>query len=164
VQVRQIDDRRWMLVLDRGEELISTVTDFLATRGIRGGFVRGLGALRNHTVAWYDLERQEYAKRTFDENMELGNLTGSVGVVGDKPFFHAHVTVSGPELIAFTGHLVKGEVAVTAELLVEDFGIELLRLPDEEVGLNLFRFEVPAAAEEPDGEPSGPDEAAGGGS
>lgn len=143
MQARQIDGTRWMLVLDRGEELVGTVTEFLVQHEVRGGFVKGLGALRNLTIAWYDLEKQEYLKRTFEENMELSNLSGSIGVVEDKPFLHAHVTVSGPELIAFAGHLVKGEVAVTAELLLEAFHAELPRVPNEEVGLNLFRLNPP---------------------
>jgi len=141
LQSKDVGDGRWVLVLDRGEELMSTVTEFLAEKDIRGGFVTGIGALVNHTVAYYDLAGQEYLKRTFEEIMELGSLTGSIGVVDGNPFFHAHVTVSGPELIAFTGHLVRGEVAVTAELLVTDLGLELPREPDEEIGLKLFRWE-----------------------
>jgi predicted DNA-binding protein with PD1-like motif len=148
VQARQIDTHRWILVLDRGEEIVGTVTGFLEDHDIKGGFVTGLGALVNHTVGYYDLQAKEYLKRTFEEVMELGNLTGSIGTVDGKPFLHAHVTVSGPELIAFTGHLVKGEVGVTAELLLTAFHEELPRLPDEDVGLNLFRL-VDEPAETP---------------
>lgn len=151
MQSRQLDSEsgggRWILVLDRGEELIGTVTEFLAEKDIRGGLVTGIGALMNHTLGYYSLEGREYLKRTFEENMELGNLTGTVGFVDGSPFLHAHVTVSGPELIAFTGHLVKGEVAVTAELIVTDFGVELPREEDDDIGLKLFRWEpkpVPA--------------------
>ena len=155
MQARQIDERRHLLVLDRGEEVIATVTEFLVANGIRGGFVTGLGALVNHTLAWYDLAKKEYLKRTFEEVMELGNLTGSIGAVDGKPFLHAHVTVSGPELIAFSGHLVRGEVGVTVELLLTDFGQELPRLPDEEVGLSLFRLEPPEEEAEDDEEGDG---------
>lgn len=160
MQARQIDGTRWMLVLDRGEELVATVTEFLVQHEVRGGFVKGLGSLRNLTLAWYDLPKQEYLKRTFEEVMELANLSGSIGVVEDKPFLHAHVTVAGPELIAFAGHLVKGEVAVTAELLVEAFHAELPRVPDDEVGLSLFRLNPPedAAGAEAEDE-AGEDEA-----
>ena len=158
MQSKDVGNGRWVLVLDRGEELMSTVTEFLAEKDIRGGFVTGVGALTNHTVGYYDLAEQEYLKRTFEEIMELGNLTGSIGVVDGSPFLHAHVTVSGPELIAFTGHLVKGEVAVTAELLVTDLGVELPRELDEEIGLKLFRWEPkpePEAPEEGDGGENG---------
>jgi predicted DNA-binding protein with PD1-like motif len=157
VQAKQVGKSRWVLVLDRGEELLETVTGFLEEHGILGGFVTGLGALRDITLGYYDLEEREYQKRHFDEVMELGNLTGSIGAVDGKPFLHAHATCSGPELIAFSGHLFSGEVAATAEVIVADFGVELPREADEEIGLKLFRLvphEAPEAAED-DGEDAG---------
>jgi predicted DNA-binding protein with PD1-like motif len=138
VQVKELPLSRYLLVLDRDEELVSTVTAFLEERGILGGNVTGIGALKNHTMGFFDVEKQEYLKRTFEENMELGNLTGTIGTVDGKPFLHAHATVCGPELIAFTGHLFKGEVAVTAELTITDFETELPRAEDEDLGLKLF--------------------------
>jgi predicted DNA-binding protein with PD1-like motif len=141
-----------VVVLDRGEELMGALTGFLAEKDIRGGTVTGIGALVNHTVGYYDLETKEYLKRTFEENMEMGNLTGTIGTVDGSPFLHAHVTVSGPELIAFTGHLVKGEVAVTAELFVTDYGVELPREMDEDIGLKLFRWEPKPEPEKSDEE------------
>ena len=138
MQVKELPFCRYLLVLDRDEELVSTVTAFLEERKILGGTVSGIGALKNHTMGFFDVEKQEYLKRTFEENMELGNLTGTIGTVDGKPFLHAHATVCGPELIAFTGHLFKGEVAVTAELTVTDFETELPRAEDEDLGLKLF--------------------------
>ena len=148
MQVKELPASRYLLVLDRDEELVSTVTAFLAERGIMGGTVTGIGALKNHTLGFFDIESQEYLKRTFEENMELGNLTGTIGSVDGKPFLHAHATVCGPELIAFTGHLFKAEVAVTAELIVTDFETDLPRTLDEDFGLNLFRVTPPDESEE----------------
>jgi predicted DNA-binding protein with PD1-like motif len=151
VQVRRVAKRRWLLVLARGEELVSTVTGFLEEEGILGGHLTGLGALRNHTLAYFDVEKKEYLKRTFEEPMELGSLVGTVGSVDGKPVLHAHATVAGPELIAFSGHLIKGEVAVTAELLVTNFEQDLPREEDEETGLKLFSL----GPEEEDGKAEG---------
>lgn len=140
-------------MLERGEEVVGTVTDFLEEQEIKGGFITGVGALRGITLGYYDLEAKEYLKREFEEVMELGNLTGSIGTVDGKPFLHAHATLSGPELIAFSGHLFSAEVAITAELIVADFGVDLPRETDEEVGLKLFRIEpVEESGEEPPAE------------
>ena len=49
---------------------------------------------------------------------------------------------------AFTGHLFKGEVAVTAELTLTDFEIELPRAEHEEFGLKLFDLAPPHESEE----------------
>ena len=141
MQTRDLGAGRHLLVLDRGEELIATITAFLKEGGIVGGSVTGIGAICDITLAYFDLEKKEYLKRTFDEVMELTSLIGTIGTVDGKPFLHAHATACGPELIAFTGHLVKADVAVTAEVVVTDFGTELPREEDEEVGLMLFRLE-----------------------
>jgi predicted DNA-binding protein with PD1-like motif len=148
VQVRELPNHRYLLVLCRDEEIISTVTAFLGERGIRGGNVIGIGSLRNPTLGFFDVDRQEYVKRTFEESMELGNFTGTIGTVSGKPFLHAHATVCGPELIAFTGHLFKGEVAVTAELTVTDFETDLPRTEDDDLGLKLFHLALQDDSEE----------------
>jgi len=148
VQVKELPQSRYLLVLDRDEEIVSTVTSFLEERGILGGTVTGIGAVKNHTMGFFDVEKQEYLKRTFEENMELGNLTGTIGAVDGKPFLHAHATVCGPELIAFTGHLFKGEVAVTAELMITDFETELPRVEHEDFGLKLFQLAPKDLSEE----------------
>ena len=140
MQVKELPLSRYLLVLDRDEEIVSTVTSFIQERGILGGTVTGIGAVKNHTMGFFDVEKKEYVKRTFEENMELGSLTGTIGTVDGKPFLHAHATVCGPELIAFTGHLFKGEVAVTAELIITDFETELPRSEHEDFGLKLFRL------------------------
>ena len=114
-----------------------------------GGTVTGIGAVKDHTLGFFDVEKREYLKRTFEENMELGNLTGTIGTVDGKPFLHAHATVCGPELIAFTGHLFKAEVAVTAELTITDFETELPRAEDEDLGLKNIRIVVTWAGKEP---------------
>ena len=143
MQTRDLGAGRHLLVLDRGEELISTITDFLGERGIVGGSVTGIGAIRDHTLAYFDRDKKEYLKRTFEEVMELGSLIGTIGTLDGEPFLHVHATACGPELIAFTGHLMKAEVAVTVELLLTDFGVELPRALDEGSGLNLFSLAPP---------------------
>ncbi len=140
MQAKQVGKRRWVLVLERGEELVGTVTAFLEEREIYGGYVVGIGAVKNHELGYFDIEKKEYVKRTFEEVMELGSLLGTIGRFEGKPFLHAHVTVSGPELIAFSGHLMKAEVAITVELMLTDFQKELPRETDEETGLHFFRL------------------------
>lgn len=138
MQVKELPQSRYLLVLDQDEEIVAAVTSFIEERGILGGNVTGIGSVKNHTLGFFDVEKQEYLKRTFEENMEMGNLTGTIGTVDGKPILHAHATVCGPELIAFTGHLFKGEVAVTVELTVTDFKTELPRAEHEDFGLKLF--------------------------
>jgi uncharacterized protein len=140
LQVRQFGKHRWVLVVDRGEEIIASLAAFLEEKGIRGGFVLGIGAIRNIQLGFFDAERKEYARRTFEESMELGSFFGVISCSDGKPSVHAHVSVSGPELIAFTGHLFRAEAAVSVELVLTDFEDEIPRQPDKDTGLKLIRF------------------------
>ncbi len=146
MQVKQAGKRRYVVVIERGEEILGTLLAFLEERKIAGGQVTGLGAVRGVTLGFFDLEKKEYAKRTFEEPMELGNLVGLLGVADGKPFVHAHATVAGPEMIALTGHLMRAEVSIAVECVVTDFDEELPRILDPKNGLRMFRFDGGAEA------------------
>jgi predicted DNA-binding protein with PD1-like motif len=123
-----------------GEEVIAGVTSFLEEQDIRGGFLSGIGAVKGLVLGYFDTEKKEYAKRNFDEVMELGNLSGLVGYSDGKPVPHLHATVAGPEMISFTGHLFRAEAAVAVEIVLTDLGEEIPRVQDKDTGLKLIRL------------------------
>jgi predicted DNA-binding protein with PD1-like motif len=143
MQVRALDGWGWFVVLDVGDEIVESLTSLAARESIRGAHVSGIGGLRSVTLGFFDPAEQEYRKRTFEEPLELGALVGNLGLVEDKPFLHAHATVSGPELIAYTGHLVEAVIGVTGELLVQNLPCALPRRLDEAIGLKLIDLETP---------------------
>ena len=73
---------------------------------------------------------------SFEEPMEIGNLTGNVSKMDGKRFVHCHITVAGPELIAFTGHLSRGVVGTAAEIYIRPTTETVLRLKDPDRGFN----------------------------
>jgi hypothetical protein len=127
-------------VIDRGEEVIASLTSFLEERDIRGACLSGIGAVKDIVLGYFDVEKKEYAKRTFDEVMELGNLSGLTGFADGKPVPHLHATVAGPEMISFTGHLFRAEAAVAVEIVLTDLSDEIPRVPDKDTGLKLVRL------------------------
>jgi predicted DNA-binding protein with PD1-like motif len=142
MQVSPLDDWGWFVVLEAGEEIVESLASLAEREGIQGAHVSGLGAVREVTLGFFDPEAKEYRKRSFEEPMEVGNLVGNLGRVDGKPLLHAHATVCGPELIAFTGHLFRGVVGVTAEILVRKLPRALRREMNETVGLRLIDLDV----------------------
>ena len=136
-----------LVVLEPGEEIVASVGEAAAAHQIRAGWVSGIGSVSEVELAFFDPDGKEYHPRLFEEPMEIGNLTGNISRMEDESHVHLHATVCGPELIAFSGHLFSGTVAVTVELVLADFGVELPREPDEEVGLKLFQLEPPEEEE-----------------
>ena len=124
--------------LEKGEEVLSTLAEFVREQKIQGGSIQGLGAVKNLELGLYDPHRQEYLKRTFEEDMELGNLTGNISLFEGDPVLHCHATAAAADLQAYTGHLFSATVAVTVECIITPFPIPITRLRDEEIGLNLL--------------------------
>jgi predicted DNA-binding protein with PD1-like motif len=141
MQVAKLDDGGWFVVLEVGEEILESLTSLAEEEGIQGAQVAGLGAVREATLGFFDPVEKRYLERTFEEPMEIGNLVGNLGTVDGKPFLHAHATICGPELIAYTGHLFRGVIGVTGELHVRPLSCALTRELDEAVGLKLIRLD-----------------------
>ena len=131
-------DDTCILRLEKGEEVLSTLTDFVRENDIRGGAILGLGAIRDLELGLYDPHEKTYIKRTFPEDMELGNLTGNISWFEGHPVLHCHVTVAAHDLKAYTGHLFSAVVAVTVECVIRPFSKKLTRARDEAIGLNLL--------------------------
>ena len=123
---------------------MASLLKMAADAGIEGGWLSGLGSLKDIELGYYDLPKRTYLKRHFDEDMELCGFTANLAMHGQERILHAHATVSGPELISFTGHLFEARVAVTAEFLVRDLGVRIDRADVPSVGLRLIQHEVGA--------------------
>lgn len=137
MQYRKVENG-YFLRLEKGEEVVSSIAQFAANEKISSGAFFGLGAINNFDLGYYDLEKRKYEKAHFVEDMEVGNITGNIASLDGKPFVHTHVTVSGKDLKAFTGHLFSAEVALTLEIFVFAFSAKVERKMNPEIGLNLL--------------------------
>jgi predicted DNA-binding protein with PD1-like motif len=121
MQSHHFGDGRYALRLDAGEDLIPTLSDFVAEAGIEAGVVSGLGSVDQIVLAFLDPETREYLKRRFDERMEVASLSGSISRLGDEPFVHLHAVVSPREMLAYAGHVHAAKVGAILEVFVTAF-------------------------------------------
>jgi predicted DNA-binding protein with PD1-like motif len=128
----------YLVRLVKGEEIIKTLSSFVDEQKILGGFVFGLGAFKDLTLGYFDSLKKEYIKKFIGDDLEFGNLTGSIAYLEGKPFVHAHVTAASPDLKAFCGHLFSATISATGEFMIIPFESKIERKPDPETGLNLL--------------------------
>jgi len=128
----------YLLRLVKGEEIIKTLSSFVDEQKILGGFVFGLGAFKDLTLGYYDSAKKEYIKKIIGDDLEFGNLTGSIAYVEGKPFVHAHVSVAGSDMKAFCGHLFSATISGTGEFMIIPSESKVERKPDPEMGLKLL--------------------------
>ncbi len=130
----------YLLVLDLGDEVISSLTRFAEQQGIRAGSFTGIGAVEKSTLAYYDLDQKKYLTREFADRMELVSLNGNFAFLNGKPFAHVHVIISDRNYVVYAGHLMKATISVTGEIYVTLVENPISRGPDETTGLNLIQW------------------------
>jgi predicted DNA-binding protein with PD1-like motif len=128
MQHHHFGDGRHVLRLDAGEELVATLRAFCQEQEITAGLVTGLGSVDQVILGFLDPELREYVRRRFEERMEVGSLTGSISMEGDKPFVHIHAVLAPREQLAYTGHIHEAKVGATLELFLTAFPGTLSRV------------------------------------
>lgn len=130
------------IVLSRGEELITTLTNFCADNKIEGATFTGIGAVERVKIGYYDLAKREYFFRDEAGIFEVASMQGNVALVDGKPFIHAHAVLSRcDETCECIGaHIKEAFVAVTLEVFLTPFNVAMSRELDDSVGLKLLKL------------------------
>lgn len=128
----------YMLRLEKGEEVVSTITGFVASENIQAGTIAGLGAVCDATIGYFSSHSKKYYQQSFEGEFELLSLTGNISWLDDKPVLHAHVVLSKPDYSLIGGHLFSAVVALTVEAHIRPFEPKIFRKLDKDIGLNLM--------------------------
>ncbi|MCE3234728.1 MAG: hypothetical protein K0Q50_908 [Vampirovibrio sp.] len=130
--------------LEKGADIVSSLEEFCAERGIKAAWINLLGALDKATISYYDQEKHQYFHRELTGDYEIISCSGNISLKDGKPFAHLHIVLSDTEYSAIGGHLWPNTVSVFAAefaifKLEGDTGAEdLVRCPDVETGLALW--------------------------
>ena len=132
----------FILVLKRGENVIEKISDCIKTLNIPGAALQGVGALEQPTLAYYNLEKQQYVNKTFPGVFELIALNGDIAYAKNHELvLHTHVVLGNDQYQAIGGHLISARVGVTAEITVIPLRGIVRRELDKETGLKLITAE-----------------------
>ena len=127
-----------VIVIQRGEEVISRITNYAREHSLKAAWVSGLGGAGTVTLGFYDIATKSYEWKALDTPLEILNLTGNLATVDGAPFWHVHGTFGGRDYQAIGGHVKELVVGLTCELLVTSLGTSLTRVFDDETGLKLL--------------------------
>ena len=133
--------RRYILSLDNHVSILEALTAFCKEKSIFCGKVSGLGAINSATFRFLDPATKQYVDKTFEEQMEITNLTGNISNKDNQVYLHIHLTCSRRDYTCVGGHMLDARINGTCELFVEDYYLTSAgRRSDEETGLNLYKF------------------------
>lgn len=120
----------YILRLEIGEELQETLRQFVDKVGIQGAFYSGIGTLTQVELAFFRRDTKSYERRFFNDDYELTALNGNLSFTDGVPSPHTHVTICDQNFATYSGHLVRGVISLTAEILVIDVALHLTRKED----------------------------------
>jgi predicted DNA-binding protein with PD1-like motif len=126
----------WVLRLDRGEEIVSTLAIWAQANAVLGGAISGIGSVGEAELGFFRRETSAYERRTFTGEHEILSLTGNLSLLEGTPFPHCHLILAGPDFVAHGGHLFRGVVTVTCEVHVMTSGKPIVRESRPDLGFH----------------------------
>jgi len=124
----------YLVRLDPGEEILSSISSFARARGIGSATIQGIGAASGITLGYFDRANKVYVKKSLEGEYELLSLTGNVSYFERAPWVHIHAVIAGRDFVATGGHLFSATVTVTAELALSVSRARIERVEDPAIG------------------------------
>lgn len=133
-------EKTFAIVFDKGDEVISGLTEFAKRNNLGGSHFTAIGAFSDVVLGYFDWEKKDYKRIPLKEQVEVLSLIGDIALQGSEPKVHAHVVVGKSDGTAHGGHLLKGHVRPTLEVILIESPRHLQRKTDEETGLALINL------------------------
>lgn len=131
------DDHAVILVLEKGEKLVESITKFAKLTGVNAASLQGLGALEEVELGFYNLHEKSYKRTTLKGDWELVALNGNITLKEGAPFVHVHAALGGEDFSLKGGHLFEAVVAVTCEISLFPHTTHIERHAHSGIGLAL---------------------------
>jgi len=131
-------ERTFAVVLDKGDEFISSMEQFAREYGLKGSHFTAIGACQDVVLGYFDRERQDYKRIPIMEQVEVLSLIGNIAISHREPKLHAHVVVGKSDGTAHGGHVLEAHAWPTLEVIVDEEPGHLQRHTDEETQLALL--------------------------
>jgi len=133
-------DSKYIIRLDKGEEVIESLKKFCSEQNICLGTVSGLGAADEITIGLFETKTKEYSPKEFTGDHELTSVLGNISMMDGCVYLHLHATIANAQCQVFGGHLSRALISATFEAVVEAIDGKVGRKYNEDIGLNLYDF------------------------
>jgi len=129
-----------IISLKKDQEVVEEITKYINQNNIESGLVIGLGALSQAELMLYDLGSKEYISKTIQGPLEVGSFHGIIARdPQENHHVHPHIVLSDKDFSTYCGHLKRGVVGATLELVFFESDQKITRYEDSEIGLNLIK-------------------------
>jgi len=123
--------------LETGENYLNSLLKIAQKEKISSGIIlNSIGMLKNVELAYFQ-GKGKYKRNRFKDPMEVTATQGNIGKTENGKYkLHVHTTLADESGYAYAGHLEKGTVWVTAEILILKLDkVKFIRKLENETGL-----------------------------
>lgn len=129
----------YVLRLDKGEEIITSIKEFAKKENITLASINGIGATDNFIVGVFDVNTKIYHSKNYKGAYEIVSLLGNITTKNNEVYLHLHMNAASEEH-SIGGHLNEAFISATGEIFVHKIEGKVERIFNENSGLNLFKF------------------------
>jgi predicted DNA-binding protein with PD1-like motif len=131
--------RPYVLRLDPGEEVITTLEGWLAEQQIHLGYFVAFGGFEGVQLQYFNIHSRQYEKRNADQQLEVVSLLGNIALQDGRPKIHAHCIVADEHDQTYGGHLGSGIVKPVLEVFLTAIDGTLERVEDKDRHLHILQ-------------------------
>ncbi len=138
-KLQQGENVTYAVIFETGDEVMSGLKGFASDQHLDSSHFTAIGAFREATLGYFDIELKEYRKNPIREQVEVLSLVGDVSLdPKGEPQVHAHVVVGREDGTTRGGHLLNAIVRPTLEVMLVETPSALKRKFDADAGLALI--------------------------
>lgn len=126
------------VVFDSGDEVIAGLKQVALEYKLAASHFTAIGALREATLGFFDITEKNYHEIPVDGQLEVLSLIGDISLSDADPTIHAHVVLGRVDATTRGGHLMRGIVRPTLEVVVTESPAHLHRKFSPKYGLSLI--------------------------
>jgi predicted DNA-binding protein with PD1-like motif len=134
--VYSFDGYNYLIRLDKGEELLKSLQDFVAKTKLETAWLNAMGGTLEATIGYYNIDQNEYTWKTYSGVREVVSLQGNITLGDDgKPALHLHGVLSDANFQTVGGHIKQLVVAATLEVFIHKIDKPIHRSHKPDIGL-----------------------------
>jgi predicted DNA-binding protein with PD1-like motif len=136
----QLGTDKYVLRLESGDDILRSIRKFATAKRLSAGFLEGIGSLSKVKLGHYDFKTKKYSYETFENDLEILNLSGNIASMNRQPLPHVHVTLGRRDFSVIGGHMDEGSSANMVEVGIWKLPGRLVKAKDDQIGLNVLQL------------------------
>lgn len=131
---------KYVVRLDKGDEILNSITEFCKQTKVSLGNITGIGACDKAVLGVFDCKTQTHIEKEFSGHYEISSLLGNITNLNGEPFVHAHICLSGSDYSTIGGHLHSAVINIIGEIIIDIIDGEVGREFNSSVGAEALKF------------------------